>query len=288
VPFRYGFILNAGETAESIVDLAVAVEEHGWDGLFIADAIGVETNDFPSVPFFDPWVLMGAMAVRTERIVLGTMLTAVPRRRPWKLAREVVTLDHLSNGRVILGTGVGAAEDDGGFYKVGEAMDLKTRAARLDEGLQVLAGLMMGRPFSFDGEHFKVNAMTLLPPPVQQPRVPLWVVGVWLKPKSMARALRWDGLIPQPRSPDEGYPEPFAPDVYREIKAYVDEHRKAEGSFDIPASGTTSGARKDRNKARDQVQAYAEAGATWWLEASFSFDAQAPLKRIRQGPPRID
>ena len=104
----------------------------------------------------------------------------------------------------------------------------------------------------------------------------------------MARALRWDGLIPQPPTPAEGYPEPFAPNIYREIKAFVDEHRKAEGPFDIPASGTTSGAKKDRSKARDRVQAYADAGATWWLEASFSFDTGAPLKRLRQGPPRID
>jgi hypothetical protein len=173
VPFRYGFILNAAETAESIVDFAVAAEKHGWDGIFIADAIGIETKDFPAFPFFDPWVLMGAMAVKTKRLVLGTMLTAVPRRRPWKLVKEVVTLDHLSGGRVILGTGLGAAEDDGGFYKVGEAMDLRTRAARLDEGLQVVAGLLTGKPFSFEGEHFEVDAMTLLPPPVQKPRVPL-------------------------------------------------------------------------------------------------------------------
>lgn len=288
MPFRYGFVLNAGKTAESIVDVAVAAEEHGWDGLFIADAIGIETKEFPAFPFFDPWVLMGAMAARTRRLCLGTMLTAVPRRRPWKLAREVVTLDHLSKGRAILGTGVGAAQDDGGFYKVGEAMDLPTRAARLDEGLQVVAGLMTGEPFSFDGEHFKVDSMTLLPPPIQKPRVPLWVVGVWPKPKSMARALRWDGLVPQPPTPAKGYPEPFSPQVYREIKAYVDEHRKAEGSFDITASGETSGAREARSQARDQVQAYAEAGATWWLEASFSFDTKAPLERIRQGPPRFD
>jgi alkanesulfonate monooxygenase SsuD/methylene tetrahydromethanopterin reductase-like flavin-dependent oxidoreductase (luciferase family) len=194
VPFRYGFILNAAKTAESLVEVAIAAEEHGWDGLFIADAIGIETKDVPAFAFFDPWVLMGAMAAQTQRLYLGTMLTAVPRRRPWKLVREVVTVDHLSNGRAILGTGVGAAEDDGGFYKVGEAMDLPTRAARLDEGLQVIAGLMTGKPFSFEGEHFKVDAMTLLPPPVQKPRVPLWVVGVWPKPKSMARAPEYERL----------------------------------------------------------------------------------------------
>ena len=285
---RYGFSLNAAQTAESIVEVGLAAEEHGWDGLFLADAIGIETPDYPAFPFFDPWVLAGGIAARTQRIVIGTMLTAVPRRRPWKLAREVLTLDQLSGGRAVLGAGLGAAEDDGGFYKVGEAMDLRTRAGRLDEGLQIVAGLQTGEAFSFDGEHYHVDSMTLLPPAVQEPRVPLWVVGIWPKPKSMARALRWDGLIPQPYRSGEGHPGPLEPDDYREMKAYVDEHRESDGAFDITAGGTTSGAKEDQGETRDRVGAFAEAGATWWLESCFSFEAEDALKRIRLGPPRID
>lgn len=285
---RYGFSLNAAETAENILEIGLAAEEHGWDGLFLADAIGIETPEYPAFPFFDPWVLAGGIAARTERIVIGTMLTAVPRRRPWKLAREVLTLDQLSGGRAVLGAGLGAAEDDGGFYKVGEAMDLRTRAARLDEGLHIVAGLMTGEPFSFEGEHFQVDSMTLLPPAVQKPRVPLWVVGVWPKPKSMARALSWDGLIPQRFRSGTGHPEPLTPDDYREVKAYVDDHRTADGPFDITAGGTTSGAKGERSKTRDEVAAFADAGATWWLEACFSFEAEDALKRLRLGPPRID
>src|SRR6185295_20369401 len=131
------------------------------------------------------WVVLAAMAMRTTRVRIGTIITPVPRRRPWKLARETVTIDELSRGRLILGAGLGAAEFDGGFYKVGEAMDLKVRAQRLDEGLAVVAGLWSGKPFSFKGEHYNVDSMTMLPAPIQSPRIPVWVPGVWRRSKSM-------------------------------------------------------------------------------------------------------
>src|SRR5947208_17025602 len=90
---------NAGDPAV-LVDLAVEVERAGWDGYFLWDHVQMR----PSLPLtHDPWVLLGAMAVRTERIRLGTMVTPVPRRRPWKLAKEIATVDHLSGGRMILG-----------------------------------------------------------------------------------------------------------------------------------------------------------------------------------------
>ena len=154
------------------------------------------------LPFYDPWVALGLVAVATSRIRFGTMVTAMPRRRPWKLARETMTLDHLSNGRFILAVGLGAAADDAGFYKVGEKMDLKSRAELLDEGLEILAGCWSGKPFSFHGKHYQVDDMTLAPPPVQSPRIPVWVVGVWPKTKSVNRALRWDGIIPQKYKPE--------------------------------------------------------------------------------------
>jgi len=123
-------------------------------------------------PLFDPWVVMGAIAARTKRIRIGTMVTPVSRRRPWKLARECVTVDQLSQGRLILAVGMGAAEDDGGFSKVAEAMDLKVRAQRVDEGLQIMAGLWKGKPYSFSGEHFRVDNMVMLPRPVQSREFP--------------------------------------------------------------------------------------------------------------------
>jgi alkanesulfonate monooxygenase SsuD/methylene tetrahydromethanopterin reductase-like flavin-dependent oxidoreductase (luciferase family) len=280
---RYGMIISSGNVRE-LVELACEAEAAGWDGIFVADGIGIETKGFPASPWFDPWVALSAMAVRTERVQIGTLLTPPSRRRPWKLAREVATLDHLSNGRVILSVGLGAADSDGGFYKVGEAMDLKTRAQLLDESLDIIAGLWSGKPFRYDGEHYHVDGMTMLPPPVQQPRVPIWVVGVWPKEKSMRRALQWDGIIVQRYggSPADGR---LKPDEIRTIKAYVDEHRQAATPFDILAGGATLG--KSRKRAAEIVRPYIEAGATWWVEEVWGSDDKVRA-RVRQGPPRAD
>ena len=183
---RYGFIIPGGDV-RTIAELAYEAEAAGWDGVFIPDCICIVNENDPNsvMPGFDPWVTLAAMAMRTERVLLGTMLTPVSRRRPWKLAREVATLDQLSNGRMILPVGLGALEDVG-FTRVGEAIDRKVRAQLLDEGLAILAGLLSGRPFSFSGEHYQIQEMTFLPPPVQSPRIPIWVVGAWPRMKSIS------------------------------------------------------------------------------------------------------
>jgi alkanesulfonate monooxygenase SsuD/methylene tetrahydromethanopterin reductase-like flavin-dependent oxidoreductase (luciferase family) len=277
---KYGFVIDGGD-AIATSKLAAEAEVSGWDGVFIADAIEIGIPNHPPFPWFDPWIVLSAMAMRTERIRIGTMITPVSRRRPWKLARETVTLDHLSKGRLIFGVGLGAAGDDGGFFKVGEAMDLKVRAQRLDEGLAVLAGLWSGKPFSFSGAHYDVKEMTMLPAPVQSPRIPVWVPGVWTKEKSMQRALRWDGIIAQRYKSMER----LTPAEVRELKQYVDEHRSSSEPFDIVVGGTTPGA--NRKRAAKTVIAFEEAGATWWLESAMtSLDKLA--KRIKQGPPRPD
>jgi Luciferase-like monooxygenase len=209
------------------------------------------------------------------------MITPVPRRRPWKLARETITLDRLSKGRLILGVGLGAAEDDGGFFKVGEAMDIRLRAQRLDEGLAILSGLWSGKPFSFSGAHYDVKEMTMLPTPVQSPRIPVWVPGVLTKNKSMRRALEWDGIIPQKYKSMER----MTPSEVRELKKFVGEHRSSRGPFDIVVGGTTPGG--NRRRAANTVNAFKEAGATWWLESAMtSWDKLR--KRINQGPPRME
>jgi len=278
---QYGFTIEGGDV-HTISELAEEAEAAGWDGVFIADAMSIETKDFPAFPWFDPWVVLAAMAMRTKRLRIGTIITAVPRRRPWKLARETGTLDQLSGGRIIFGAGLGAAEDDGGFYKVGEAMDIKVRAQRLDEGLAIIAGLWSGKPFSFSGEHYCVEAMTMLPPPVQSPRIPIWVPGVWLKPKSMERALRWDGIIPQKYKSMER----MTPADVVALKQYVDEHRSEKTPFDIVIGGTTPA--RNRKQALKTVGEFAEAGATWWLESSMFLSSDKLRKRIKQGPPRAD
>ncbi len=164
---RYGFVIPTGDVL-TVAELAAEAEAADWDGVFTYDAIHIEGMG----PIFDPWVVLAAMAMRTERVRIGAMLTPPARRRPWKLTRETVSVDHLSNGRLVLPVGLGAL-DDGGFGKVGEPMDRRTRAELLDEGLEILTGLWSGRPFGFQGKHYHLDEMTFLPPPVQQPRIPI-------------------------------------------------------------------------------------------------------------------
>src|SRR5690606_10506286 len=173
------------------VSLAVDAERAGWDGVFFWDHM----TWLPELRLdvHDPWVLLGAVAVRTERVVLGTMVTPLARRRPWKVAKELTTLDHLSGGRTVLGVGLGAPPD-AEFAAFGEPSDARHRANVLDEVLAVLDGLLRGR-VDHDGEHFEVHT-ELLPRPVQSPRPPIWVAGESPHRRPLRRALGWDGFVP--------------------------------------------------------------------------------------------
>jgi hypothetical protein len=278
---RYGFVIPGGDMA-TIVEAAVEAERAGWDAFFYWDGIYIESAG----PMFDPWVTLAAIAVRTERIHIGAMLTPVPRRRPWKLARETVTLDHLSRGRLILPVGIGAL-DDGGFGKVGEPTDRKTRAELLDEGLEILTGLWSGQPFSFAGKHYHVDEMTFTPSPVQSPRIPIWVTGIWPREKSMRRVLRYDGLLPGKMTPD-GQRTEVKPDDLRAMVDYIAERRTATTPFDIVMEGRTPV--DDPTGAAEMVRPWAEAGATWWLDSMWTAPngPEEILARIRQGPPRVE
>lgn len=276
---RYGFVLPGGDARRS-AELAAEAEAAGWDGVFVPDGIYIE-----NFPTYDPWVVLAAMAMRTERVRLGPMLTPIPRRRPWKLARETMTLDRLSNGRLILAVGLGTL-DDGGFTKVGEPTDRKVRAQRLDEGLDVLVGLWSGQPFAYEGAHYHVDEMTFLPQPIQQPRIPIWVVGAWPKPQSMQRVLRWDGLLPYKPS-DDGPFGVLTPEDIQAMRAFIVERRAATTPFDIVMEGETPG--DDPARAAEIVGPFVEAGITWWLESMWTAaaESEAVLTRIRQGPPLI-
>jgi hypothetical protein len=278
---QYGFIIPRGDI-HAIMDLAREAEAAGWDGVFYWDGICIDGVG----SMFDPWVTLAAMALSTERIRIGAILTPLSRRRPWKVARESMTVDHLSRGRLILPVGLGAL-DDGGFAKVGEPTDRRTRAELLDESLAIVAGLWTGRPFSYQGKHYHLDEMTFLPPPIQQPRIPIWVVGLWPREKSMQRVLRYDGMLPDKLNPDGTRGEVTPADV-QAMKAYVDERRTQTTPFDIVAEGETPG--DDPARAAAIVRPFAEAGATWWTEARWSppNEPDDVRPRIRQGPPRID
>ena len=274
---------NIDYDAQVIADLAVEAEEAGWDGVFVWDCIHM--NDKPTL---DPWMILAAIAARTRRIRLGTLITPLSRRRPWKVARETVTLDHLSNGRFILPVGLGEISD-GGFANVGEELDRKKRAQMLDESLDILNGLWSGEPFSYNGEHYHIQEMAFLPKPVQTPRIPIWVIGAWQRKKSMQRTLRYDGIIPAKMNADGSFAD-MTPDDLRAMKLYIDEQRTLTTPFDIVMEGETPG--DNAAKATSIVQPLAGAGVTWWLEAVWQTPekengAQGMRKRIMQGPPRL-
>ena len=267
---QYGIILTAGDPREA-AKMAASAESAGWDGVFSWDGISLGPMDT-----YDPWVLMAAMAARTERIRLGAILTPPARRRPWKLAREAMTLDRLSDGRLVLPVGIGAV-DDQGFGNVGEPIDAATRSQRLNESLEILAGLWTGEPFGFDGRHYRFGPMTFRPTPVQQPRIPIWVAANLASETSVARALRWDGIMPQTSDPE----------AIRGLAGRIAGARvtAADGSpFAIVVEGTT---KPGRAKGLERVRAVEEAGATWWVESHWTGGTVATLReRIAAGPPR--
>jgi len=273
---KYGFVVSSGTPLETI-DLAQELEQAGWDGFFTWD--GISVGDGAS---HDPWALLAAAAVKTNTITLGAMIFPLSRRRPWKVARESVTVDHLSGGRLVLPVGLGAL-DDAGFSKVHpEVTDRRERAELLDETLAILDAAWTGDPVTFAGTHYQVDGVTFLPRPVQQPRIPVWVVGAWPSVKSMARAARWDGLLLALR----GSMDAPTPEQVREILAWVKAHREAAGPYDVILEGVTPG--DDRDAALAQLAPYAEAGVTWWIESRWEApnDVETLRQRIRQGPPR--
>ena len=274
---RYGFVIPNGDV-QTVAALAREVEDAGWDGAFYWDGIYVDV----ATPIYDPWIVMAAMALATERVRIGAMLSPLSRRRPWKVARESVTLDHLSGGRLTMPVGLGAVDAFGPFNEV---RDRKERAELLDESLAILTGLWSGQPFSFQGKHYQFPEVTFLPAPVQAGGIPLWVVGAWRSERSMARVLRHDGIIPNKLTPDRTHAA-ITPDDVRAIREYAAAHRTAATPFEIIAEGTTP---TGDPAAAAQVQPFAEAGATWWIESPWTPpNGTAELRaRIQQGPPRV-
>jgi len=278
---NFGFIIPSGTTNE-IVSLASEAEDAGWDGVFYYDDIYTDSKTEMSAA----WPIMAAIAMTTKRIRFGSLLTAIGRRRPWEVARESVTVDHLSNGRLILPTGLGWA-GDGAYTKAGMPSERKVRAEMLDEGLEILDGLWSGKPFRYAGKHNQLRAMTFIPRPVQRPRIPIWVVGAWPRPKSMRRVLKYDGLIPVIKKLDGSHEEEIPPEKIREMKEFVERNRITRGrmrrEFDIIKDGMTPANEK---KAKEIVTPYAEAGATWWTETMWGVKEMGDVrKRIRAGPP---
>jgi alkanesulfonate monooxygenase SsuD/methylene tetrahydromethanopterin reductase-like flavin-dependent oxidoreductase (luciferase family) len=233
-------------------------------------------------PAADPWLLLAGVALATERLRLGPMVTPLARRRPWKVARETVTLDRLSGGRLVLGVGLGEPPEDE-YGSFGEPTDPVVRAEMLDEGLEVLTGLWSGETVSFRGRHYQVDQVAFQPTPVQRPRIPIWVGGAWPRRGPMRRAARFDGSCPLKVGPDGQQVLLDAGDV-RGLLAVVRGYRRSDAPFDVLLGGTTP---EDPAAARAVIEPLAEAGMTWWQETvdPRQTDLGAFRRRIRQGPP---
>jgi len=241
-----------------LVELAVAAEEHGWDGFFVWDH---QLWPDPEWAAADPVVVLSAIAARTARVRIGILVNVLARRRVGKVARESVTLDRLSGGRLVFGAGLGSYA--GEFTAFGESGEARERAARLDESLTLLDALWRGEPVTMHGEYLTARDVTMRPGPVQQPRIPVWVGGRWPNKAPFRRAARWDGVMPTHR--DYGLGETMPPDELRAVLRYTLGQRSDGGPFDVALEGRTDGATPDRG-AR-QVARYVDAGLTWWIEA---------------------
>lgn len=281
----------------TLAALAAEAEHAGWDGFFLWDHVLL----WPA-PIAAPWVALTAIALSTTRMRIGALVTPLPRRRPVKFAREAVSVDHVSDGRLIVGVGSGAGPWE--YEYLGDEAEPVVRGAMLDEALDLLAKLWTGEPVVHQGRFYRFHGdrrpgrpeiapTPFLPRPVQSPRIPIWVAGSWPKKPPFRRAARWDGIVPLAEG--RGFGEYLTPTELREIVAYLQQHRDSPSPFDVVIAGHTTG--QDRSTDRDVVEPYEAAGVTWWLEDispwPFGWSWQGPWPveamrdRIRSGPPGV-
>jgi alkanesulfonate monooxygenase SsuD/methylene tetrahydromethanopterin reductase-like flavin-dependent oxidoreductase (luciferase family) len=233
----------------TLARLAARAERAGWDGVFLWDHVMYRP---PIVSATDPWIALAAMAVATEHVALGPMVTPLARRRPWIVARQAVALDRLSGGRLVLGLGLGLDTSGGELSRFGEETDDRRRAGMLDEGLTVLTALLAGETVHHRGEHYTVDDVRFLPGPVRPGSVPIWLGARWPNRRPVERAFRHDGVF----LIDTSHPG--------DIAALVERAAGLGRPFDVVVEG------RPGDGAAEEAAAWRAAGATWWLA---QFDA---------------
>ncbi|TWD84060.1 luciferase-like monooxygenase [Kribbella amoyensis] len=277
---------NFGDFADAaaVVTVARAAEEAGWDAVFVWDHVVHDKERRRGQPFADPWMLLTAAALATTRVRLGPLVTPVARRRPEQLARQVATLDAISNGRVIFGAGLGGPIEDE-FGSFGEPTDPVLLAEKLDEGLGLLQRYWSGERVDHEGPHYRVRDVTLLPATVQQPHPPIWVGGFWPNQRPFRRAARYQGAVPLFKNARHG--EVPSTDDVRAVAAYLTRHRESDAAYDLVIGGATN-----PSDAASIIGPLAEAGATWWDERQLQtsenlHNLDAVLARVEAGPPVV-
>lgn len=272
---HFGITLPYGD-ARLTANLARAAEDAGWDGVFVGDAIWTQ----------DPLIQLSAAAMLTERIRLGTLVLAVPMRRPWRIASESLALDILSQGRLVLGLGTGATWMGWQSFP-SEVTAVRERAEMLDETIDILTQMHQSKQFDYLGRHYQVrlsrmDSMHYPPPTVQKPHVPIWIPGVWPRMKSMRRALKCNGLLPQ-KMDGEGKFVEVTPADLRQMKAYFDANRDPAVPFDYVVEGQLAGLHPIAR--RERLTEWRESGITWWIESTWDKTTGQVEEIIRQGPP---
>jgi alkanesulfonate monooxygenase SsuD/methylene tetrahydromethanopterin reductase-like flavin-dependent oxidoreductase (luciferase family) len=251
-----------------LVELAKAAETGGWDGLFLWDHL---LYDGDVTRILDPYISLAAIASATTTIQLGAMVTPLIRRRPQVLARQAVTLDLLSRGRLILGLGIGDDGDVGELSKFGEMTDAKERGRALSEGLDVLTGLLSGERVHHVGEHYRADGVTFQPTPAREGGIPIWLAARWPNPVPIRRAAHYGGVfVIQMNDPA---------DVAALQRRLTDEGADLE-HFDIVISGALG----------DDPSPWARAGVDWFLSwiGPYHLDFDEVHEMIVEGPRAIN
>jgi alkanesulfonate monooxygenase SsuD/methylene tetrahydromethanopterin reductase-like flavin-dependent oxidoreductase (luciferase family) len=254
---------GCGRHPAGLAALAVLAEDAGWDAFLLEDYLC-----YRELPTYDTWVCLAAIAAATTSIRIGTTVTPLPRRQPWELAAQAVAVDHLSEGRLILGVGSGAG-DDPAFTAVGPAMSVPERAARLDESLRILTALWTGTRVDHHGKYYQVDGLRLPAVPVQRPRIPVWIGGDLRRSGVRRRLTQWDGAcVYRERALDPG-------DV-QDIAALIRATGRELSGYDIKVSGNP-----------DLIDEFAAAGATWWGQWIPPGDLDETRAIVTAGPPRL-
>jgi len=261
--------------AEFLLNLAVAADKAGWDGFFLWDHI----TWFVPAGMIDSWTMVAAIASQTKKLRLGTTVTPLPRRRPQVVARQLITLDHLSNGRAVLGAGLGGDARD--YTAFGEEFNHKLLAEKLDEALDVITRLWSGNAISYHGKHYTLDNVTFLPKPIQEPRIPIWIGGESMG--ALRRASRYEGWAvvgPAPSAKCEGFSLDLVSKAVEKIKLY----RGKDDQFDVVYAMDFP---KEEKLIKETLQKADSAGVTWMLEGIYGlrFHAEQALERVKEGPP---
>jgi len=275
--FAFNFpIFDYLSEPQVLLELAVAAEDAGWDAVFLWDHVNlIVPHVADGGPHADPWITLGLIAASTRRVTIGTCVTPLARRRPVKVAREVLTLQTLSGGRFVLGAGLGDSQSE--FDDFGEAADLATRAAMLEESLVLLRSLWSGNATDHQGTYYRVSSPPFVPTAVD---VPIWLAGTWPNRRPFRRAAQFDGAF----AVKAGFAEPLAPAEVAEIAAYVEQHRANGKPFNLAVGAMASG---DAAADARHVRALEAAGANWWVDStSTKYETLESLRdRVRRGPP---